>query len=59
MTPRVDELRQRIEARIAELIERRAQYVEKANKDVAAYDAAIGELTAILEPPQENPADDG
>ena len=45
-----DALHEAITARIAALEKERAAYVEEANRMIASYNAAIGELTRLLEP---------
>ena len=43
----------RIHARLALLTEERARYLDQARAQMSAYDAAIGELTRLIEPPAD------
>jgi len=54
----MDELTEKIKARIAELEEQLPKIVEEANRQIAAHQAAIGELKAILEPPKKEESDE-
>ena len=44
---------QKIRERITELEKERDGFVLEANKQVAAYNGAIGELKRLIEPPKE------
>lgn len=44
------ELGQKIQARLTELKDMRQKYFIDAEKNLAAYDAAIAELTKLLQP---------
>lgn len=46
----MDELTDKIKARIAELEAQLPKIVEEANRQIAAHQAAIGELKHLLEP---------
>ena len=48
-------MEEKIQARIAELEAELKRFLEMANKQVAAYEAAIGELKRLLAPPVEEP----
>lgn len=54
LSPAAD-LTARIAARIAELEKEQAAYVAQANTQLAAYQAAIGELKRLIEPAAERP----
>jgi chromosome condensin MukBEF ATPase and DNA-binding subunit MukB len=51
----MSELKERIQARIEKLTAERDQYLIDANKQLAAYNAVIAELTSLLE---DEPAED-
>jgi hypothetical protein len=43
-------MEERIKTRIAELVEARAAYAAETSRQLLGFDAAIGELRALLEP---------
>jgi len=54
----MDELRERVKARIAELKADRERYRIEAQKQLYAYDAVIGELSQLLKAPEGQGKDD-
>lgn len=44
------EITEKIQARLTELLDMRQKYVAEAEKNIAAYNAAIGELERLLAP---------
>lgn len=52
-------LKEQIEKRIAELVAAREKLVAEANREVLAYNAAIGELKRLLQPASEAAASGG
>ena len=55
--PPPDDLRKVIQARIAALEKERTAYVDEANRTIASYNAAIGELQRLLQPPSIPPVE--
>jgi hypothetical protein len=53
------DLMARMTARLAELRTRRQAFLDQAQRELAAYDGAIAELTALLEPPSVTPVEPG
>lgn len=53
MAAETSPLDERITARIAVLTSERDTYLAEANRQLAAYEAAIAELRALLAPEQE------
>jgi small-conductance mechanosensitive channel len=51
-------LEERIQSRIDQLKEELKDVITSANKTIAAYQASISELEALLQPVQEMPADE-
>lgn len=47
----VEPLEDRLRARLAALKENRERFMSEAQRNLAALDAAIGELSALIDPP--------
>lgn len=50
-----DKLQEKIKSRLENLIAERDSFIKSANKQVDAYNIAIGELQFILQPEPEKP----
>jgi Skp family chaperone for outer membrane proteins len=50
----IEPLETRSRARLEELRANREKFLQEAQKNLAALDAAIGELSALLDPPSPN-----
>jgi hypothetical protein len=50
-------MEERIRARLADLTQAREQYATEASRQLMGFDAAIGELSQLLEPPKDRPLD--
>ncbi len=53
----LDVMKDKIENRIAELKKNREEFIVKANTEVAALNAAIGELENLLKEDEPTPAE--